>query len=177
MEAVIFFIFFGLYIAIRVMIGGGESAWEKQKIQAQDGLYLFNNKDFNGAKNYFEHALKKKPFESVNYVILGEIALHEKEYEKALFLGQKALRLDNTVPESHLIISKGLYFLHEFNESFANGKRAVWFGRKHIEANRWYGKLLIEKGEIKKGVFHLEIAFSNGDEDAGHEIRSAKSKK
>jgi tetratricopeptide (TPR) repeat protein len=158
-------------------MGGGESAFEKQKISAKEGLYLFDSKNFKEAKVYFETALKKKPFESVNYVILGEIALHFQEYEKALFFGQSAIRLDNTVSSAHLLMSKGLYYLDEFEESFPIAKKAVWFGRNDSNANAWLGKLYIEKGEIDNGIYHLEIAFSQGDENAGYLIKRTKTKK
>ena len=158
-------------------MGGGESAFEKQKIAAQEGLHLFHLGNFKEAKLYFETALKKKPFESLNYVILGEIALQCAEYEKALFYGQKAIRLDNTVSSAHLLMSKGLYFLNEFDDSFPIAKKAVWFGRDNTDANRWLGKLFIEKGEIENGIRHFEIAFSKGDENAGYLIKTTKTKK
>jgi len=63
-------------------MGGGESAFEKQKIDAKEGLYLFDSKNYIEAKLYFELALKKKPFESLNYVVLGEIELHYGNMKK-----------------------------------------------------------------------------------------------
>jgi len=176
LEAVVFFIFFGLYIVVRVLIGGGESAWENQKIESKPGLQLFDVKDYKGSKSYFEKVVKIKPFESLGYVILGEIALIEKEDERALYYAQKAIRLDNTVPDSHLLMSKGLYNINEFEQAIVNAQKAVWFGRAHIESNRWLGKLLVEKGEIKRGIRYLEIAFSKGDEDAGYELKSMKNR-
>jgi hypothetical protein len=74
-------------------------------------------------------------------------------------------------------MSKGLYFLNEFEESFPIAKKAVWFGRNNPDANTWLGKLYIEKGEIEHGVHHLEIAFSQGDENAGYLIKTTKTKK
>jgi len=177
LEAVILFVFFGIYIIIKVLIGGGESAFEKQKIDAKEGLYLFDSKNYIEAKLYFESALKKKPFESLNYVVLGEIELHYGEYEKALFYGQKASRLDNTVSSAHLLMSKGLYNLNEFEDSFPYAKKAVWFGRNNPDANTWLGKLYIEKGEIEKGIKHLEIAFSHGDETAGYIMKNTKTRR
>jgi len=158
-------------------MGGGESTFEKQKIAAKEGLYLFNMKHFNAAKQYFETALKRKPFESLNYVILGEIALQYGEFEKVLYYGQKAIRLDNTVSSAHLLMSKGLYYLNEFEDSFPLARKAVWFGRNNPEANSWLGKLYIEKGEIELGIQHLEFAFSHGDENAGYLIKTTKTKK
>ena len=176
MEAVVFFVFFGIYLAIRVMIGGGESEWEKQIEKSKVGLFYFNTKNYEEAKIYFENAIRVKPFASINHVILGEIALHEKEYEKALFHAQKALRLDNTVSDAHLLMSKGLYHIEDFAEALNIAKKAAWFNRHSPEANLWLGKLLLEKGEIEKGIHHLEIAYSLGDEDAGYSIKSAKTK-
>jgi hypothetical protein len=71
-------------------------------------------------------------------------------------------------------MSKGLYFLNEFEESFPIAKKAVWFGRNDPNANTWLGKLYIEKGDIENGIHHLEIAFSQGDENAGYLIKTTK---
>jgi tetratricopeptide (TPR) repeat protein len=177
MEAVVIFIFFGIYIAIRILFGGGETNWEKQLKNYSEGITLFKKKNYVAAKSYFVKRLKKRPFESLHLVMLGEIELFEGNFEKALYYGEKALRLDNTVPEVHLLICKGFYGLGEFDLALTNARKASWFGRKSAEANRWYGLLLVEKGDVENGLQHLSVAYSLGDEDAGYVIKSGKSDK
>ena len=159
------------------MIGGGESDWEKQKLQAETGLHLFDSKDFKSATKYFQTALKKRPFESINHVMLGQIYLQQNEIERALYHAQQAIRLDNTVAESYLLMSKGLYELNDFDLSFSFAKKAVWFGRKNPETNSWIGKMLVEKGDIEKGIKYLEIAFAQGEENEATGKRSIKNKR
>ncbi len=166
MEAVVFFIFFGIYIAIRVLFGGGESAWEKQQKKYKTGLILFKNKDWEGAWAFFHKRNKRWPFETLPWVIMGEICLHKGENEQAVFFAQKALRLDNTITDAHLLMSKGLRELGEFETAFQIAQKAAWFGRNHPEANRLLGLMYLETGNVERGVHHLEIAYALGDEDA-----------
>jgi tetratricopeptide (TPR) repeat protein len=165
-EAVVFFIFFGVYIAIRVLFGGGESAWEKQQKKFRAGLEMIQKKDWEAAWEYFQKRNKRWPFETLPWVMLGEISLHQGDNEQAVFFAQKALRLDNTITEAHLLMSKGLQALGEFETAFQIAQKAAWFGRNHAEANRLAGLLFLEKGNVEKGIHHLERAFSLGDEEA-----------
>jgi tetratricopeptide (TPR) repeat protein len=174
MEAVVFIVFFGLYIFIRVLFGGGESAWEKQSQLYKDGIHLFKIKEIVSARLYFENTLRKRPYDSINHVFLGEIALLQKEPERALFYAQKALRLDNTIWQAHLLMSKAFYEIPNPDEAFKNAKNAVWFGRNSAETNLWFGKLLVEKGDIEAGLHHLTEAYRLGDEDAGPYLKNRR---
>lgn len=174
MEAIVFFVFFGLYIFIRVLFGGGESAWEKQSIVHKEGILLFKSRQFRKARDWFEVSLKHRPYDCLNLVMLGDIALHQEEPELALFYGQKALRLDNTMWQTHLLMSKAFYAIQEKDESLKHAKNAVWFGRKSADAQYWYGKLMVEKGETENGLHHMSEAYILGEEDAGPYLRSRK---
>lgn len=171
-EAAVFFVFFGLYIAIRVLFGGGESAWEKQKKIYRNGLELMRLREWEAARDYFTLRNKKRPFESLPWVMLGEICLYQGENERAVFYAQKALRLDNTITEAHLLMSKGLKAMGEYNSAFQIARKAAWFGRKHAEANRFLGLFYLENGDVEKGIQHLETAYSLGDEDASMALKS-----
>lgn len=160
MEAIVFFVLFGLYIAIRVLLGGGASAWEKQVKLHLEGLILLQTGKKQQARTYFEAALRRRPFDAVVLVSLGELELAEGNAEKALALGQKAIRLDNSVAETHLLMSKGLYQLNEFDLALAFARKAVHFGRRQSEPNRWFGTLLLEQGKIDEGITHLEKSYS-----------------
>ena len=174
MEALVFFIFFGLYIFIRVLFGGGESAWEKQAIVHKEGVILFKSRQFTEAREWFEKSLKRRPYDCLNLVMLGDIALHQAEPERALHYGQKALRLDNTMWQTHLLMSKAFYAIDEQEESLKHAKNAVWFGRKSADAQYWYGKRMVEKGQMESGLQHLAQAYTLGEEDAGPYLKSRK---
>jgi len=174
MEAVVIFFFFGIYILIRVLFGGGESAWEKQSELYKEGLLLFRNKEYEASRNFFEKSLKRRPYDSVNHVVLGEIALQQNEPEKALFYGQKAMRLDNSIWQAHLLMSRAFYGIENPEESFKNAKNAVWFGRNSADAQYWFGKLLVEKGDIEKGLQHLTEAYRLGEEAAGPFLKNRR---
>lgn len=164
MEAIVFFIFFGLYICIRVLLGGSDSAWDKQKKVHAQGLQLFKNQQFDEARTYFEKVRLRRPFEALPLVILGEIALLDENPEKALAFGQKALRVDNSVPEAHLLMSKGLHAVGEFEEALKTAKSAVWFGRNVEEVNWWYASLLLAKGEVDESIHYVEKACQQGNQ-------------
>lgn len=164
MEAVVFFIFFGLYICIRVLLGGGDSAWDKQKKAHKFGLQLYKNQQFEEAKTYFERVHKRRPFEALPLVFLGEIALLNENPEQALAHGQKALRVDNSVAEAHLLMSKGLHAIGEFDEAIKMAKSAVWFGRNLEEVNWWYASLLLAKGDVDESILYVEKACQQGNQ-------------
>ena len=174
MEALVFFVFFGLYIFIRVLFGGGESAWEKQALVHKEGVLLFKNRQYDDARIWFEKSLKRRPYDCLNRVILGDIALHQSEPERALHHGLNALRLDNTMWQTHLLMSKAFYAINEPDEALKHAKNAVWFGRKSSDAQYWYGKLMVERGEVEAGLQHLAEAYNLGEEDAGPYLRSRK---
>lgn len=162
MEALVFFIFFGLYICIRVLFGGGESEWEKQKKLHARGLQLYKSQQFVQAKAYFEGVHKRRSFEALPLVILGEIALLNDNAEQALAYGQKALRVDNAVAEVHLLMSKGLQAVGEREEALKTAKTAAWFGRNLEETNWWYASLLLANGQIDESILYVEKACQQG---------------
>jgi len=155
-------------------MGGGESAWEKQRKFYKEGLQLFKNKHLEEAKAYFELAVKKRPYDGFNYVLLGEIAYLQNEPERALGYGQRALRMDNTHWQTHLLMAKSFYSIERHDEAFQNAKNAAWFGRESAEAQFWLGKLLLEKGEVSSALTHLSKAYKLGEEDAGPILKSLR---
>lgn len=160
MEAVIFFIFFGLYLFIRVLMGGGETAWEKSSDKFIEGKNLLEKGKLQLAKAYFEEQKNRHPSDVFILVNLGNISLLENEPERALFYGQKAMRTENSISEVHLLLSKGMYAIDDFEASKKHAKNAVWFGRKNAEAEQWLGTILVESGDVENGLNHLEIAYS-----------------
>jgi tetratricopeptide (TPR) repeat protein len=174
MEAIVFLIFFGLYIFIRVLFGGGESDWEKQALVHKEGVLLFKSRQFSEAREWFEKSLKRRPYDCLNMVMLGDIAYYQNEPERALFYGQKALRFDNTMWQTHLLMSKSFYAINETEEALKYAKKAVWFGRKSGDAQYWYGKLMVEKGQMENGLQHLAQAYALGEEEAGPYLKTRK---
>jgi tetratricopeptide (TPR) repeat protein len=172
MEALVFFVFFGLYILVRVLFGGGASAWETQSNTHKEGLRLFKMKHWAEARQYFEEALSTRPYDVLSYVILGEIALHEGEAEKALAFGQKGLRLDNTIWQAHFLMSRAETLAGLDDLAFRSAEKSVWFGRNQGETHLLYGRLLLQEGQVEKSLRHLAQAYSFGEEDAGPILRS-----
>ena len=171
MEALIFFLFFGLYILIRVLLGGGKTDWDKQSNLHQEGIRLVKSGEINLAKEYFESAILQRPYDALSYLMMGELALKENEPERALFFGTKALRLDNSIWQGHLLMSKAFYALDDFSNVIRNARNAVWFGRESAEAYHWYGKVLLESGDAEKGLEIMAISYRLGEENAGLILR------
>lgn len=171
MEALVFFVFFGLYILIRVLQGGGKTDWEKQSGIHHEGISLVNSGNFNSARAYFQKALMQRPYDALSYVMMGNIALENQEPERALFLGSKALRLDNSIWQGHILMSKGFYCLGDFDNAMQKARTAVWFGRDSSEAFHWYGKVLLECGDVDKGLEMMAESYRLGEEKAALTLR------
>jgi hypothetical protein len=71
-------------------------------------------------------------------------------------------------------MSKAFVAINEPEEALKHAKNAVWFGRKSADAQYWYGKLMVEKGEVENGLQHLSQAYMLGKEDAGPYLKTRK---
>lgn len=171
MEALIFFVFFGLYILIRVLLGGGKTDWEKQSSIHHEGIRLVKSGNLNSAREYFQKALMQRPYDALSYVMMGNIALENQEPERALFLGSKALRLDNSIWQGHILMSKAFYSFGDFDNALQKARTAVWFGRDSSEAFHWYGKVLLESGDVDKGLEMMTESYRLGEEKAALILR------
>ena len=171
MEALIFFVFFAFYILIRVLLGGGKTDWDKQSQIHEKGLRLIKAGNFGLAAAYFENAILQRPYDALSYVMMGQIALQNNEPERALFLGNRALRLDNSIWQGHLLMSRGFYALEEYDNAIQKARTAVWFGRESSEAFHWYGKILLECGDAGKGLEMMAESYRLGEENAGLILR------
>lgn len=171
MEALIFFVFFALYILIRVLLGGGKTDWDKQSSIHQRGIQLVHSGNLKSAKEYFQNAILQRPYDALSYVMMGNIALENQEPERALFLGSKALRLDNSIWQAHILMSKAFYSLGDYENTMQNARNAVWFGRNSPEAFHWYGKVLLETGSIEKGLEMMAESYRLDEENTGFSLR------
>lgn len=166
MEALVLFVFFGLYILIRVLLGGGESEWDKQEKRHRTGVTAFRNRDFPAAEAFFAPVHARHPYEVLPVVFLGEISLLSGEYEAALAMGQRALRLDNTVWQPHFLMARALEAAGLRTEALKRARNAVWIGRDRAETHYLLGRLLLAEGNTGKGLAEMEKAYALGEEDA-----------
>jgi tetratricopeptide (TPR) repeat protein len=171
MEALIFLVFFALYILVRVIFGGGKTDWEKQSQIHKEGINLIRSNQLDHAGTYFETALVQRPHDALAFVMMGQIALSRNEPEQALAFGSRALRLDNTIWQAHLLMSKALHSIADYPAAIRNARNAVWFGRNSAEACHWYGKILLESGDMEKGLEMLSDSYRLGEEHAGFLLR------
>lgn len=171
MEALVFIVFFAVYILIRVISGGKKTDWEKQSQIHREGISLLKSNQLDLAGTYFESALVQRPHDSLAFVMMGQIALNRNEPEQALAFGSRALRLDNTIWQAHLLMSKALHSIADYPNALRNARNAVWFGRNSAEACHWYGKLLLDSGDMEKGLEMLSESYRLGEEHAGFLLR------
>jgi tetratricopeptide (TPR) repeat protein len=153
------------------LLGGGKTDWEKQSSIHREGIDQVKNGNFESARVYFQKALLQRPYDALSYVMMGKIALENQEPERALFLGSKALRLDNSIWQGHILMSQAFYSLGDYANAMHKGRNAVWFGRDSSEAFHWYGKILLESGEIDKGLEMMAESYRLGEEKAGLILR------
>jgi Tfp pilus assembly protein PilF len=171
MEALVLLIFFAAYILVRVVFGVGKTDWEKQWQIHEEGIRFLQSNQMNLAGEYFEAAVINRPHDALSFVMLGRIALSQQETERALMYGSRALRLDNSIWQAHLLMSKAFHQTGDFSASLLNARNAVWFGRNTGETYHWYGKLLLESGEMDKGLEMLNESYRLGEEHAGWLLR------
>lgn len=174
MEAVVIFVFFGLYIFIRVLMGGGESAWEKQAGYHKEGMRLFKARNWEEADAYFTQALKKRPLDVLVWIMSGEMALYRGEVEVSLAHGQKALRMDNTIWQGHYLMARALQKFEQPEEAVVFARKAAWFGRNVAETHYLLGSLELELGQVDAGLQHMLEAYKQGAEEAAPYIRNRK---
>jgi tetratricopeptide (TPR) repeat protein len=166
MEALVLFVFFGLYIIVRVLLGGGESEWDKQVKRYQAGVTAFRNRDYPAAADFFGPLHVRHPYDVLPVVFLGELSLVSGETEAALALGNRALRLDNTVWQPHYLMARALEAAGMPAEALKRARNAAWIGRNQAATHYLLGRLLLAEGSTAKGLAEMEKAYALGEEDA-----------
>jgi tetratricopeptide (TPR) repeat protein len=99
-------------------------------------------------------------------VFLGELSLVSGETEAALALGNRALRLDNTVWQPHYLMARALEAAGMPAEALKRARNAAWIGRNQAATHYLLGRLLLAEGSTAKGLAEMEKAYALGEEDA-----------
>ena len=78
------------------------------------------------------------------YLYKGNLALHEGDFEKALFNMRRALRLDAEIPELHVGLAKLFLAQGDFERAEHHVERALKLDATHVEARKYAA--LISRG-------------------------------
>lgn len=135
------------------------------------GLYFWNLRTVEGfrqAINYFEQAAEKDPNYARPYAgVAGAYALmggysgvpEPAFMAKARAAAQRALNLDDTLPEAHtalgLIVQN---YDHDWQAAEKEFRRAIELNPNYSTAHHWYAEHLVLRGRFDEGFAEIERA-------------------
>jgi tetratricopeptide (TPR) repeat protein len=132
------------------------------------GLIVFDQNQFETAKQYFENSLTLKPnFADANFM-LGEISAKQKKYAEAVNFYQKAISQDKS-KDVYFVRLGGVYLIQsQFNQALPYFKEAAELFPKIAEIKyflavtlRGLGNYDLAITEIKKSLAIKETADAN----------------
>jgi len=149
----------------------------------------FTLEDFNIARQLLEEAISICPENPIGYFRLGIVyrlgsildktISHQEALEKAKDLIQKALTIDDTLAEAHIVLCIMYRSEREHEKSIAEGKRAVELYPSGSTAYKQYGAALLFAGQPGKAIPLIQKAIRlNPNADAftfvflGHAFRN-----
>jgi tetratricopeptide (TPR) repeat protein len=166
MEAVVIFIVLGIYVGIRLLLGGGETDYEKKLKKLTKGALLIKKKDYETARIYFDNVIAVNPQNAVAYGLRSKCFYHLNDFENAIIDAAKANILDNSYPEPYIIKAKCLIEYNEYEEAIKEAEKAVWYMRKNPEAYMVLGLAWLKAGDLSKAEEYLFTAYRLGEENA-----------
>lgn len=110
------------------------------------GMELLKQSDVVGAIRQFDEAIRKDPRNAQNYLVLGQVYLHLKQYPQAVDTFQAATRIDPNNGESFYLLAMSKQLQGE------NKQEAVAAAQKSVElfqANR-------DEANFKKALILLK---------------------
>jgi Tfp pilus assembly protein PilF len=123
------------------------------------------------AAQYFERAIQKDPGMAQGYAQLGTVYTllgdSPETVSRALRTIEKALKLDDELPEAH--IAMGLMRevqRFEWSEAAEHFRTALEMDPSNREAHREYGWLLIRTGRLEEGLAQMRKAYELAPETA-----------
>lgn len=170
MEAVIIIFVMALYVGVRVLLGGGETGYEKKLKKLKPGLELLKKKEYTKAFEYFD---KKVAEDEQNAVALGlraKCCYYLGDLENALIDAAKASIIDNSYPEPYLIKAKCLMDLADPQSALKEAEKAVWYCRNNPEAYMLLGTAWLKLGDLQKAEENLFTAYKLGEENALYQL-------
>src|SRR5438874_13420381 len=127
------------------------------------GRYFWNKRTADGLKKasyYFNRAIEGDPNYSLPYTGLADIHQLSDHPQLAREEVQKALDLDDQLPEAHNSLARLLYlFNRDWEGADREFKRALELGHNYAPAHHWYSMYLAVEGRKEQALAEAEKAY------------------
>src|SRR3989475_1151629 len=127
------------------------------------GRYFWNKRTCDGLKKatyYFSQAIESEPNYSLPYSGLADIYQLSDHPQLAREEVQKALDLDDKLPEAHNSLARLLYLFNRDWEGAAREfKRALELDHNYAPAHHWYSMYLALEGRKEQALAEAEKAY------------------
>ena len=119
------------------------------------------------SKDYFSEAIARDPGYAMAYVGLADYYNVVTDYSpipaseaapKARAAAEKALAIDDSLPEAHNAMAGAYWSLLKFGESEREFQRTLQLNPNYSNAHHWYGLLLCWTARCGEGLPHLRRA-------------------
>jgi adenylate cyclase len=161
--------------AVRVKLVGGDVSRYKTRyrwkisldcylklMQAMGYSARMNPADNNSARGMVEEAIAMCPENPIGYVSLGQVYYFDillrntksprETLEKAIELAQKALAMDDSIPETHGLLCRLYSLKGELDKAIAEGERAVALNPSGWGVLTNYGNTLTQAGRPDEAI-------------------------
>jgi len=138
-------------------------------LQANELAYNHNPEDLDSANKLAKEALALDPKYASAYcvlakthvesVFLGTSQSPEKSLAKAKQLVQKAIILDDNLPEAHALLGYIYSMTWEHDKALVHGEKAVTLNPNSAESHLRYGQILTFAGRYQDAIRELEAAI------------------
>lgn len=118
-------------------------------------------KNINEAEAQINHAITLNSFDVDYHALFANIKLVRKQYEEALSVANRSLKIDSENIMALNIRSAALIKLDREDESFQTIEGALREDPNNAHTHSNYGWGLLEKGQHKKALEHFKEALSN----------------
>ncbi len=122
------------------------------------GNVAFLKRNFTAAIENYQHSLDKVPTKIV-HLNLSASYLCLKEYEKAIYECDQALRINNEFWAAWLNRAVAFGQLHQLDEAIGNLEQAIHFGAPMEEVSLFKGSILQKSGRLTDALNQYEAAL------------------
>jgi tetratricopeptide (TPR) repeat protein len=172
MEVFILLVLMGLYIGLKVFMGGAADPIGRDKRKYKAGLRFIDNREFDKGFVYFNAMISENPRSASAWLYRGRCQQGLGNQYAAIADYTKASEIDYNVAEAFLLKAKLLLHLDEVEQALEAAEKAVWHLRNNGEAYTVRGEILAKLGQNGKAVMDFRKAISLGDENANFILRN-----
>jgi adenylate cyclase len=125
-------------------------------------FFGYNIEDLRKARQIIEEVIAMCPEVPMAYTLMGFIYYNESAFgledppqrslEKSMEMAQKALSMDDSLPNAHGLLSSLYLLKRDYDKAIAEGDRAVALNPGEAFAHHWYAASLIYIGRSEEAI-------------------------